>query len=137
MLLSHINGTNPHGLSATTIGAAAKTHYHSANQINSGVLGIPRGGTGGTTASAARINLGIRTGQEQFEIEAGKEILVSFEFDTPYADGYYPHIAATPMKGIRQDLEFGIRGFSPTGFEVFAYSPTYSGTVTFNWIACL
>ena len=54
-----------------------------------------------------------------------------------YAEGNYPYIAATPMAGVPHELEFGIRGFSPTGFEVFAYSPSYSGTITFNWIACL
>ena len=137
VLLTHLSSSNPHSITAKLIGAAEKNHYHSANQINTGTLGIKRGGTGGTTAAAARENLGIKAGQFSFELVAGETSIISFEFNTPYADGYYPYITATPMKGVQQDLEFGIRGFSPTGFEVFAYSPTYSGAVTFNWIACL
>lgn len=136
VVLSHLSGDNPHCISALSIGAAARTHYHSANQINTGTLGLKRGGTGGSTAAEARENLGIKTGQFSFDLVAGKETLVSFDFATPF-DGETPYIAATPMKGVRQQLEFGIRGFSATGFEVFAYSPTYSGRVTFNWIACL
>lgn len=137
LTIGHFNATNPHRLTAAGVGAAEKSHQHSANDINAGTLGLARGGTGGTTAAAARENLGVKTGQCQFKIVAGQETLVEFTFDTPYAAGHYPYVVATPMLGTREQLEFGIRGFSPTGFEVFAYSPTYSGTVTFNWIACL
>lgn len=137
LVIGHFNAVNPHRVNAAQIGAAAKSHQHSASDITKGTLGLGRGGTGATTAAAARENLGIKTGQCQFEIVAGEETLVEFAFDTPYADGNYPHIAATLMLGASKQLEFGIRGFSPAGFEVFAYSPTYSGTVTFNWIACL
>ena len=41
------------------IGAAASSHNHSASNITSGTLPITRGGTGATTAEAARANLGI------------------------------------------------------------------------------
>ena len=44
---------------ASEIGAAATSHNHSAANITSGTLAIARGGTGATTASAARTNLGI------------------------------------------------------------------------------
>lgn len=137
LMIGHLNSANPHRVTATQIGAAATSHQHSATDITKGTLGLARGGTGGTTAAEARANLGIKTGQNQLEIVAGKVAIVEFTFATPYADGNYPYIAATPMAGTPQGLEFGIRGFSPTGFEVFAYSPSYSGTITFNWIACL
>lgn len=57
--ITHKNAKNPHGTTATDIGAAESSHSHSAANITSGTLAIARGGTGGTTASAARTNLGI------------------------------------------------------------------------------
>ena len=44
---------------AAAIGAAAASHNHSAANITSGTLAIARGGTGATTAAAARTALGI------------------------------------------------------------------------------
>lgn len=41
------------------IGAAPTSHNHSAANITSGTLPITRGGTGATTAAAARNNLGL------------------------------------------------------------------------------
>ena len=41
------------------IGAAPASHNHSASNITSGTLPIARGGTGATTAAAARTNLGV------------------------------------------------------------------------------
>ena len=137
LVINHFNATNPHKVTAAQAGAAAKSHQHTANDINKGTLGIPRGGTGGTTAAEARENFGIKAGQNQVEIVAGTPSLVEFAFATPYADSDYPYVVATQMLGVNKDLELGIRGCSPTGFEVFVYSPTYSGSVTFNWIACL
>ena len=43
---------------ASDIGAAASSHNHSASNITSGTLPITRGGTGATSASAARTALG-------------------------------------------------------------------------------
>lgn len=37
---------------------AAKTHSHSAGDINEGTLPVARGGTGAATAAEARVNLG-------------------------------------------------------------------------------
>lgn len=137
VVLGHLSGKNPHGITAKDINAASATHYHNASTINSGTLGLARGGTGGNTAEQARQNLGIKAGQNQVDIVAGTPSLVEFTFATPYADGDYPYVVATPMQGGKKDLEIGIRGRSPEGFEIFVYSPTYSGSVTFNWIACL
>lgn len=46
-LVSHIsNKSNPHKVTYRAIGAAASQHSHSASEINLGVLGVRRGGTG-------------------------------------------------------------------------------------------
>lgn len=44
-------------ITAASIGAAASSHNHSADNITSGTLPVERGGTGGATATAARTNL--------------------------------------------------------------------------------
>lgn len=46
-LISHLaNNDNPHKVKASQVGAAARDHKHSAADVNSGTLGVPRGGTG-------------------------------------------------------------------------------------------
>lgn len=58
-LIAHITDVNnPHKTTAALIGAAAKTHYHSASQINSGTLLPARGGTGVTSIAALAEVLG-------------------------------------------------------------------------------
>lgn len=58
-LIEHlVDYDNPHEVTIDDIGAAKKTHTHSTNDINSGILGIARGGTGASTASAALARLG-------------------------------------------------------------------------------
>lgn len=47
------------GVYSALQGKANSSHNHSASQITSGTLPIARGGTGGTTAAAARTNLGL------------------------------------------------------------------------------
>lgn len=55
-LLSHLsNYANPHAVTAAQVGAAASTHYHSAANINSGTLGVQRGGTGKGSWNARRL----------------------------------------------------------------------------------
>lgn len=52
-VINHIaSRANPHNVTYTQAGAAAASHKHSATDITSGVLGVSRGGTGVTTASA-------------------------------------------------------------------------------------
>ena len=46
------------GLTDALAGKAASSHVHAAGDITSGSLAVERGGTGGTTAAAARTNLG-------------------------------------------------------------------------------
>ena len=43
------NKSNPHGVTAAQVGAAASSHNHSAANITSGTLPTSRGGTGNTT----------------------------------------------------------------------------------------
>lgn len=46
-LISHVNSrNNPHGVTADQVNAASKSHTHSANDINAGILSVLRGGTG-------------------------------------------------------------------------------------------
>ena len=46
-IISHIvNKSNPHGVTASQIGAASSSHTHAASSIMSGILGVQRGGTG-------------------------------------------------------------------------------------------
>lgn len=46
-LINHINNkSNPHNCTASQVGAAAKSHTHNTQDINSGVLPVNRGGTG-------------------------------------------------------------------------------------------
>jgi len=68
-LIAHIsNRNNPHESTYEQVGAAAKSHNHSAADINSGVLGLPRGGTGVTTLAelqkliGGQIKIGSYTG---------------------------------------------------------------------------
>lgn len=57
-LISHLSSrNNPHGVTPTQIGAAALQHYHSTADINSGILGINRGGTGANNYIDACANL--------------------------------------------------------------------------------
>lgn len=136
VLLSHINGSNPHGLSATSIGAAARTHYHSANQINSGILGIPRGGTGGKTAYDARVNLGIQAGVGGIVGKAGEEIVKEYTFLTPFTNTT-PIVVLTPITDMHSaDVYLSVKSVSLTGFTVRIYSETLSPVINFNWIAC-
>lgn len=49
-LINHINNkSNPHGVTATQVNAAAKSHTHNATDINAGTLPVARGGTGATS----------------------------------------------------------------------------------------
>ena len=58
--IAHIaNHSNPHNDTAQSIGAAAKEHTHSATDINSGTLGVARGGTGVQTYEALRRAIGL------------------------------------------------------------------------------
>ena len=135
-LLSHLSSRNPHYITAKLIGAASANHYHNASSINSGTLGIKRGGTGGDTAAEAKLNLGIRAGQCTVQIEAGNPVSISYQFPTAFPDNAVTYVVATPMIPTPRGLEIGIQGMSHLGFQAIIYSETYSGTVNFNWIAC-
>lgn len=49
-LINHIgNRSNPHGVTAAQVNAAAKAHTHNASDINAGTVPVARGGTGATS----------------------------------------------------------------------------------------
>lgn len=49
-LINHIaNKSNPHGVTAAQVNAAAKAHTHNASDINAGTVPVARGGTGATS----------------------------------------------------------------------------------------
>lgn len=134
VLLSHINGSNPHGLSATSIGAAAETHYHSANQINKGVLGIRRGGTGGENAAAARANLGILAGNGHIEGEKGKEVFSEITFPAELTSA--PSVVITPETAMfSSDVYLSVSNVTTKGFTVRVYSDALSPLLNFYWVA--
>lgn len=55
-LVNHIaNKSNPHGVTASQVNAASKIHNHSASDINSGTLGVARGGTGKNSFSQGQV----------------------------------------------------------------------------------
>ena len=57
-LISHLSARgNPHGTSLADLGAAAASHTHSAADINAGILGTARGGTGVTSLSELKKSL--------------------------------------------------------------------------------
>lgn len=55
-LIAHLaNKENPHGVTAKQAGAAAASHNHSTADINSGILGVARGGMGKGAWTANRL----------------------------------------------------------------------------------
>ena len=46
-------------INADSVGAAAKSHTHSADNITAGILPVERGGTGGGTTTELRTNLNV------------------------------------------------------------------------------
>lgn len=133
-LLSHLNGKNPHNITPKAIGAAGSTHYHNANEIRTGTLGISRGGTGGATAAAARRNLGIVSGQATVTITAGSEALIEYTYPVAFKDSI-PIVVATPTVNAISEVFVGIRETTTEGFTATVYSGLYTGDVTINWIA--
>lgn len=55
----HADSTsNPHGVTAAQVGAAASSHNHSTSNITSGTLGVARGGTGKATHTSNAVLTG-------------------------------------------------------------------------------
>ena len=68
-------------ITAASVGAAASSHNHSASNITSGTLPIERGGTGGTTASAARTSLGFSTATSLYSNSSGTHSTITLSDD--------------------------------------------------------
>lgn len=135
VLLSHLSSKNPHGITAKLIGAAATTHYHSASAINSGILGIPRGGTGAKTAYDARVNLGIQAGVGHIAGEKGEEVFVDITFPVAFTSAA-PSVVITPISPMfSADVYLSVTSVSAEGFTVRIYSDTFSPLLNFYWVA--
>ena len=80
--IAHIGSrTNPHGVTASQVGAAATGHTHVVSDITSGVLPLARGGTGVNSADALISSvIGSRNA-----LDTGAVV----NFDTITADGIY------------------------------------------------
>lgn len=64
-------------ITAASVGAAASSHNHTADNITSGTLPIARGGTGGATASAARTNLEVMKAYTLYENSSGTQSTIT------------------------------------------------------------
>ena len=74
------------------IGAATSSHNHSADNITSGTLPIERGGTGATTASGAKTNLGFSTSTILYSNSSGSSSTITLSDSASnydYIEFYY------------------------------------------------
>lgn len=102
-LISHLaNHNNPHQVTATQVNAAPISHNHSAADINTGVLGVARGGTGKGTWSAKRLLYASNSGTLE-------------QIQAPTRNGcvLYGHIDQVPYWGLPNATDYG--KYSGTG----------------------
>lgn len=136
LTIGHFNATNPHRLTASGVGAAEKSHQHSANDVNSGTLGIARGGTGGSTPAKARFNLGIQAGLGSIQGKKGVECIRDIYFNTAFET--VPYVVVTPITEMYSgDVWLCVNEVQEDHFTVWIYSDTLNPIINFNWIACL
>ena len=136
LTIGHFNAINPHQVTALQAGAAPKSHQHSANDVNAGTLGIPRGGTGGDTPSKARFNLGIQAGYGSIEGKKGAACIMDIYF--PKAFESAPYVVVTPTTEMYSgDVWLCVDEVQEDHFTVWIYSNTLNPIIQFNWIACL
>lgn len=136
-LLSHIiNKQNPHGCTAAQIGAAPKSHTHTADQINAGTLPVRRGGTGVSSYAALASSLAknglsttkVVTGSYKGNGNYGKYLYNELTFDTP------PKMLIVMPTYIPNDYNFGDNDYIGTidGFAIINGVTNYRG-LTINW----
>lgn len=135
VVLNHLNGSNPHSITPKLIGAAAISHNHSASDINKGILGIPRGGTGGNTPVTARMALGIQSGHGGIVGKAGQAVTAEFNFLNEFDSA--PKVVVTPITSIYagNEIYLAVKEVTTTGFTLFLYSETLNPIINFYWIA--
>lgn len=142
VLLSHINGKNPHKITAKGINAAESSHYHTATDIRSGTLTIPRGGTGASTAPEARTALGIQAGTTDAYASIGdgfpanEEILLTTQFPVAFSNPPIVTVTLVDMNGCSNtDHIISVERVTAKEFTVRVYSDSVIPGVQFNWIA--
>jgi hypothetical protein len=110
-------------------------HSHSATDINKGILGIARGGTGATSASGARRSLGIQVGSGSITGIQGQSVTKTVTFASAYSSIPVVVVSSkTPMHST--DVYLAVQSVTATGFTVQLYSDTLNPVIAFNWIAC-
>ena len=138
---SYYNGQNPVTATITpdTVGAAEASHSHSASDISSGTLPVSRGGTGASTATAARSQLGASpinhasSGTSYGKGTASMYGHVKLSDTASTSNGVSSGVAATPkcvadaVAGVQigYDLYTGVIDDLYTGISGNSYSDRY------------
>ena len=120
-------------ITAASVGAAASSHNHSADNITSGTLPIERGGTGGTTASSARSNLGV-SGTVLYSNSSGSSgtITLSSTVDDFMRIGIHVKRMGDKLGGYNEVFKPYATGISISTID--ASNNTYECTI---WLSCL
>ena len=80
-VIAHLSNTdNPHSVTRAQIGAAASSHSHAAGDIDSGTLGLDRGGTGVTTLQALKNMIGTNAAMGIYSGDGTVKRLISLDF---------------------------------------------------------
>lgn len=135
LIVEHLNGSNPHYITPKLIGAAKSMHYHSTNDLTLGVLGVTRGGTGGSTPKEARCSLGIQNGiHGMLQLKPGVDSVDEIIFEKPFP--YAPYVTMSLIGNYdTADILLTVTNVTATGFKVKAYSENHAITPSFTWIA--
>lgn len=125
-LISHLLATNnPHNVTASQVGAAARSHTHDASSINSGVVSPARGGTGLSAPAVGGLLKG--NGSSTMGVVRGTGALYSQNYGEPIF-GTLPismgGTGQTTLSGLTQALAAGGLAKIVTG--------SYTGTGTYG-----
>lgn len=131
-LIGHIaNKKNPHAVTAVQAGAAAKQHYHGAADINSGILGIARGGTGVGSAEELRAFLGsgVVTGVYHGNNAAKRQIELGFRPVAVLLVNSHGMVG-DDIDGVCGGLCVGNYGLTPRGCTVQGHETAWNASHT-------
>ena len=81
VIFEHIaNRSNPHGVSLDDVGGAEKEHTHDTSDVQSGILGLERGGTGVDTLNALKSLIGTNAQMGIYAGDGTVKRLIALEF---------------------------------------------------------